>query len=444
MTSRTFLRTPSAHGHHRVTYVELLFDLVFVFAITQISHLLIAHFSAATAAQSLLLLLATWWVWIFTTWVTNWIDPERPHVRAVLLAMTVVGLVLSAAIPQAFHARGLAFAGAYVLMQVGRAAFVVWAVRRENSRMARTFRRVLAWLALSGVFWIAGGLADESVRMTYWAVALAIEVFAPTVGFWIPGFGRASTTDWNVEGGHLAERCGLFVMIALGESVVVTGATFANLEWTSSNVAAFLASMIASLAMWWLYFGNVADAGGTRLSRSHDPGWLARLAYTYVHILFVAGIVVSAVGDQFTLAHPTGPSDAKTAMSVLGGAAIYLVGSIFFRWSIGARVGYSSVIVIAALGAVACVAEALTPLALMTATAVVLVALVVVETRAHSSSSSPGPTRRIAMEPTIVSRTLVGHIWALMQGGFILLSPRHEAPEPSSWGPEQIEWEDTQ
>src|SRR6185369_13164648 len=160
MTSNTFLRPRPAHGHHRVTYVELLFDLVFVFAITQVSHLLIKHFTLATAAEATLLLLAAWWVWIFTAWVTNWIDPERSPVRAMLLALTVVGLVLSAALPRAFESRGLVFAGAYVAMQVGRTAFVVWAAHRERSRMAQTFQRMLAWLVLSAVFWIAGGLAE--------------------------------------------------------------------------------------------------------------------------------------------------------------------------------------------------------------------------------------------------------------------------------------------
>src|SRR5687768_449427 len=210
MPSGSFLRTSFGHGHHRVTYVELLFDLVFVFAITQVSHLLIEHFSLAAAEQALLLLLAVWWVWIFTTWVTNWIDPDRLLVRALLLMLTVVGLVLSAAIPQAFHSRGLVFASAYVLMQVGRTAFVVWVVRNESAGMVRTFQRMLAWLAFAGVFWIAGGLTEGIARWWLWGIALGVELISPTVGFWVPGSGRSATKDWEVEGGHMAERCALF------------------------------------------------------------------------------------------------------------------------------------------------------------------------------------------------------------------------------------------
>jgi low temperature requirement protein LtrA len=383
MPLRSFLRTPLGHGHHRVTYVELLFDLVFVFAITQLSHLLIEHFSLAAAWEALLLLLAVWWVWIFTAWVTNWIDPERLPVRALLLVLTIVGLVLSSAIPQAFHSRGLVFAGAYVFMQVGRTAFVVWALRHEDVGMFRNFQRILAWLALAGVFWIAGGLAEGTTRWWLWALALGLEFLSPWVGFWVPGLGRSATEDWNVEGGHMAERCALFVLIALGESVLVAGATFAKLEWTNAMIAAFLSSLLGSIAMWWLYFATTADAGGERLSQSRNPGRLARLAYTYIHILLVAGIVVSAVGVEFTLAHPVGHTDAKTATTVLGGTALYLAGNFLFRWTISDRICYSHLPAIAALGAVAFAADYVSPLILMTTTSLVLVVLVVVEERPH-------------------------------------------------------------
>ena len=309
--------------------------------------------------------------------------------RALLLVLTIVGLVLSAAIPEAFHSRGLVFASAYVFMQVGRTAFVVWAVRRKNSRMVRNFQRILAWLALAGVFWIAGGLAEGTTRWWLWLLALALEFISPSVGFWVPGLGRSATKDWNVEGGHMAERCGLFVMIALGESVLVTGATFAGLEWTSAMIAAFLASLVGSIAMWWLYFATTADAGGESLSHSRNPGRLARLAYTYIHILLVAGIVVSAVGDEFTLANPVGDSRCKDSDS--GARWSRRSTSPAICCSSGrswARSSYSHLISIAALGAVAFAADYLTPLILMTTTSLVLVVLVIVEERSRPKALS--------------------------------------------------------
>ena len=383
MPLRGSLRTPSEFGHLSNCY-SLLFDLVFVFAIAQLSHLLIDHFSPAAAGQTLLLLLAVWWGWIFTPW-TNWIDPKRLPVRAFLLALTIVGLVLSAAIPQAFQSRGLVFATAYVLMQVGRAAFVVWVVRGQNSRVLRNSQRLLAWLVVAGVFWIAGGLAEASIRWWFWVLAVALEFMSPSVGFWVPGLGRSATKDWNLKGGQMAERSGMFLMITLGESVLVTGVTFAGLAWTNTMIEAFLASLLGSIAMWWLYFSTTADSGGERVSGSRNPERLARLAYQYIHILLVAGIVASGIGAAFTLTHPLVDNDAKTAIAMLGGAVLYLVGILLFKWTIVGRISYSHVISIAALGAVAVAAADLTPLILMTITSLVLVVLVIVEERSRRS-----------------------------------------------------------
>src|SRR5499426_2596352 len=118
---RGLFRARSAHGHHRVTFVELFFDLVFVFAVTQLSHGLLAHLTPLGALQTGLLMLAVWWAWIDTAWITNWLDPEKPAVRLMLFALMLAGLVLSSSIPRAFEDRGLTFAFAYVVLQVGRA-----------------------------------------------------------------------------------------------------------------------------------------------------------------------------------------------------------------------------------------------------------------------------------------------------------------------------------
>ena len=147
--------------HSRVTYAELFFDLVFVFAITQISHILLAHFTPLGALQTTLLFLAVWWVWVYTTWITNWLDPELTPVRMLLFVLMLGGLVLSTSIPQAFEARGLWFALAYAAMQVGRTIFLAGvdaARRRDSARMNAI--RILVWLSVSAVFWIAGGFAE--------------------------------------------------------------------------------------------------------------------------------------------------------------------------------------------------------------------------------------------------------------------------------------------
>ncbi|MBA9848650.1 MAG: low temperature requirement protein A [Ralstonia sp.] len=349
---RSYLRPApeGAHGHHRVTNIELFFDLVFVFAVTQLSHLLIGNFTLQGGAQALLLMLAVWWVWIFTSWVTNWLDPDKLAIRMLMLVLMTGGLLLSASLPQAFGSRGLAFALAYVFMQFGRTVFFLWAVRGESLPMRRNFQRIATWLGISAVLWLAGGLSDGSVRWACWIFALVIEWLGPSIGFYTPGLGRSTTNDWNVEGGHMAERCSLFIIIALGESVLVTGSTFAGLDWTAENIAAMALSFIGSLAMWWLYFDRIAERGARTMSHSADPGRLARLAYTYIHVVLVAGIIVGAVADEFVLAHPVGRAHEGTTLAVLGSAALYLLGNLLFKWAIFGRLRPAHAVGLVVLG----------------------------------------------------------------------------------------------
>jgi low temperature requirement protein LtrA len=367
------LRVKNGHAHHRVTFVELFFDLVFVFAITQLSHNLLEHFTPAGAAQTLLLLLAVWLVWIYTCWVTNWIDPEQASVRLMLFALMLAGLVLSTSLPQAFDTRGLAFAAAFVFMQVGRSLFMLWSLRQHNPGNYRNFQRITAWLAFSGVFWIAGAFAHGEMRFTLWALALLLEFAAPWLGFWTPGLGRSTTADWDVEGGHMAERCGLFIIIALGESILVTGATYGKLDWNAEATTAFFAAFIASVAMWWIYFSIGAEKASEHFVASADPGRLARVAYTYVHIAIVAGIVVTAVGDELVLSHPAGHTDMKIALTVLGGPALYLIGNILFKRIMIARPALSHMAGLAMLALLIPAVPALSPLLLSAASTLVLV-----------------------------------------------------------------------
>jgi low temperature requirement protein LtrA len=382
MTSdRSVLRIRAEHEHSRVTFVELFFDLIFVFAITQLSHSLLEHFTPLGAVQTLLLLLAVWCVWVYTTWATNWLDPEKLPVRLLLFALMLAGLLMSASIPKAFAARGLAFAAAYASMQVGRTAFVLWAFQNHPAQR-RNFQRILVWLMLSALFWLAGGLAYGSARLGFWALALLLEYLSPWVAFWVPGLGRSATSDWNVEGEHMAERCGLFIIIALGESILVTGATFSTLAWTAATVAAFVTSFVGSLALWWLYFNISARAGSETISASTDPGRLARSAYTYVHLLMVAGIILAAVADELVLVHPTGHTDLKTMLMVLGGPLLFLIGIALFKWTLAGVLVMSHLAGIAGLTLLILVAGAVSPLALAAAATLVLVVIAAWETRA--------------------------------------------------------------
>lgn len=363
----------------RVTNTELFFDLVFVFAVTQLSHTLLHHFTPLGAVQVTLLFLAVWWVWVYTTWVTNWLDPDQTPVRILLFLMMLGGLVLSMSIPKAFDERGLWFAGAYAAMQIGRTAFWLLATPSHRTLVRHNAIRILAWLCFSAVFWILGGLAEGERRLYFWIVALAIEYAAPAVRFWTPGLGSSSIEAWAVEGGHMAERCAGFIIIALGEAIVVQGATFAELMWTPENIAAFLSALLGSIAMWWIYFHKGAEAGAAMITKSAESGRVARLAYTYLHMPIVGGIILAAVADELVLKHPFGHPDLRTLLSTVGGPLSFLVGTILFKHAIRGFLQLSHVVGIATLAAAGWFARDLSPLWLSTLTTAIMVVVAVWE-----------------------------------------------------------------
>jgi low temperature requirement protein LtrA len=334
--------------HSRVTYAELFFDLVFVFAVTQLSHTLLGDFTPLGALQTTLLFLGVWWVWVYTSWITNWLNPELTPVRVLLFLLMLGGLVLSTSIPKAFESRGLWFAAAYAAMQVGRTIFLL-----VSTPPVRTLARM------------------NAVRILVWL--LGIEYVSPAVRFWIPKYGASSVADWVVEGGHMAERCAGFIIIALGESIVVTGATFAELPWTTETVAAFASAFLGALAMWWIYFHKGAAAGSELISKSSEPGRLARLAYTYLHMPIVAGIILSAVADELVLKHPADHSDLKTVLSAIGGPLLFLLGTILFKHTIRGWLQLSHGAGIVALGILAWFAGELSPLMLSFLTSAIMI-----------------------------------------------------------------------
>ncbi|RKP47961.1 low temperature requirement protein A [Cohnella endophytica] len=364
LTEKAWFRSRGNADSGRVSFIELFFDLVFVFAVTRLSHFFLENFNADGAVRLALLTMAVWMVWIFTVWVINWLNPEMKPVKLMLLVLMLLGLVMSASIPESFGKLGIYFAVSYTLFHVGRTAFTVWMLRKGSDELRINFVRILAWLIASGAFWIAGGIADNSWRLGLWAVAILIEYVGPSLGFWMPKIGRSSTRVWDVEGSHMAERCGLFIIIALGESVLMTGANFGMLEWSPTAMSSFAVSFCGTVAMWWIYFETVAKTGHHYIAHSEDPGRVARSAYTYTHLLVVAGIILSAVADELLLAHPLGHAEAKVAAVMLGGSALYLLGNLLFMRIVTGILPLPFIVSLLALAAVAPFSTMLPPLAL--------------------------------------------------------------------------------
>jgi low temperature requirement protein LtrA len=328
----SLLRGPPEHGHAPVGYIELFFDLVYVFAITQLSHNLLEHRDWLGALQTLILFLAVWWAWIYTTWATNWVDPDHGANRLMLGAVMIGSLVMSSTIPHAFGKSGLAFALAYVAVQLGRTLYVAWAMGEFRPGGEKNLTRILIWFSTSAIAWIGGGLiAGPEQRMIWWAAALAIESSGPIFFYRVPGLGRSKSTDWAIAGGHMAERCALFIIIALGEGVLITGATFGTLEVESASTIAFVTAFIGSFAMWWVYFDIGAKRGAEHIEHHEDPGLIGRNVFTYWHIPIVAGIILIAVADELTLAHPLEPVHGDFLLIVAGGMTLFLFGTMTFK-----------------------------------------------------------------------------------------------------------------
>lgn len=374
----------------KVVPIELFFDLVYVFAMTQLSHLLLEHLDAAGAAQTLLLTLALWWAWMYATWTTNYLDPDHPVMRLTMTGMMLAGLTMATALSQAFGARALWFAVAYVTIQVGRSAVV--AVAARNEPIGHTFRLILAWHVVSAALWIGGALAGGAGQVALWVVALLAEYAAPWHGYRMPLLGRATTADWSIDGAHMAERCQLFVILTLGESMLLIGWTLAKSDHLSSaTVAAFAVAFLTSVAMWWVYFDRTADAAAEKVAESDDTGRLGRSAYTYGHIPIVAGIIVAAVGDELAIAHPLGDIPPGTALTVLGGPALFLAGHAVFQRVVlgGFPAGRLVAIGVLAVAAVAVLLSPslIPPLALAVLATLVVGGVAVSDSRRHRRTS---------------------------------------------------------
>lgn len=318
-------------GHHaRVTYEELFFDLVYVFAVTQLSHELLHNLTVMGVFETLILWFAVWLGWQYTCWTTNWFDPETPRIRGMIFTLMLLGLVMTSAIPEAFGERGWVFAFAYVAIQVGRTAFITFQLGRDH-QLAANHRRMLAWLSVSAVFWISGAFVEPEARMILWAIAILCEYGSPMIGFAFPGLGRSTTRDWTVDGGHLAERCQLFVIVALGETLLATGAMLTEAHpWDASIMLALLATFLGTLAMWWLYFGTSSQDATDAITTSPDPGGMGA-KFHYVHAILVAGVIATAVGNDLVMDHPHDMLAVPQALILLGGPAIYLVGSAVYK-----------------------------------------------------------------------------------------------------------------
>ncbi len=311
----------SEHDEHAVTPLELFFDLVFVFALTQVTVLLTHDPTWVGLLRGVLVLSAVWWAWGGYTWLGSTLDVDEGGVRLAVLAAMGAMLVVALAVPRAFREDALLFGIAYLLVRVLHLTLYAGVAWHEPA-LLRAIRRV-APPALAGALLILGAaFVEDGARLALWILALLVEYLAPAV---------LGLEGWHVAPQHFAERYGLVVLIALGESIIAIGVG-AGLTLTSGVVAGALLGFTVVAALWWLYFDVAAIFARRRFveARGVDQARLALASYTYLHLPMVMGIVLFAFGLKTTLGDVGNPLEAVPAVALCLGVSVYLVALVAF------------------------------------------------------------------------------------------------------------------
>ncbi|PSK97226.1 low temperature requirement protein LtrA [Haloactinopolyspora alba] len=381
-------RPESGPRRSEVGPIELFFDLVYVFAIIQISHTLLADPTWSGAAQVGVLYLAVWWAWNYTAWAMNWLDPRNGWVRLFNAVLMLAGLGMALALPHAFDEDGLLFAGCFVFAQLLRPLFMMYAAR--GKQLGRNYLHLFTWSAVAGVLWIVGALAPEDARLWVWLLALAIDYLAPRADFRVPGLGSAPMSTWPVDAEHLAERNRLVFIIALGESILIMGFTLSELDVISTSaVVVTILGFVGLLVQWWNYFAiagpEVADHSGER-----GETRVLRSAFAYAHSVMVAGAIVVAVSIELRTTHDH--LDGPMVLTTVGGPLLYLVGNVLYLRSRTGQVARSRYIaggLLVLVGVLTYAArDELEPFALGLSTVLVMVGLAVYTQRMSSRPAS--------------------------------------------------------
>jgi low temperature requirement protein LtrA len=391
--------TPSVHAPHltavlregdRVMPLELFFDLVFVLALTQCTALMSDHPTWEGLAKGLLVLGVLWWAWVGYAWLTSVVDPEEGTVRLAIIAAMAALLVAALCVPKVFESSAGLFAGAYAVVRGGQIVLFLVA-SRDDANLRSSVNGLAVSTAIGVGLLAAASFADGALQGGLWALALGLDMAGPYF------FG---SEGWKLVPGHFAERHGLIVIIALGESIVAIGVG-AESGVDAGVVAAAVVGVIVAAALWWLYFDIVALVAERRLTNAaegKERNEIARDSFSYLHFPMVAGIVLLALGLKKTLAHVDDPLDLVPAVATLGGTALYLFAHVAFRWRNVHRFSTARLLCALVLLAVIPAAVELPALAAIGILAGVLVALIAYEAVAFAELRAK-LRRQLATEP---------------------------------------------
>ena len=372
-------RVSRAPGARRVVSpLELFFDLVYVFAVGQLSHHLREYVDLRTGAETAILALAVVYTWYMTAWGANWLEPDRLPVRVLLVGLMFASLLMSVGIADAFDGRAWLFVTGYLLLQLGRSSFLIVALR--GRALGEHFVNDLVWELVTGALWVAGAIADGDARLVLWGLAVVVSHGGVWVLHWLPGRGRAiDLAHTEIAGGHLIERFRLFFLIALGETVLTTGDAFTDEPFELKRLLALAIGFTGTVALWWCYFQRAERIGVELAETAEDAGAVGWWG-TWTVTLMVLALIGIAVGDQLAIAHPGDDTTLGFTILTFGGPALFLLAQVFFLREALGQVPRSRPLGLAALAILAVATAPLTLIIAIAASTSVLAAVAVADT----------------------------------------------------------------
>ena len=372
-----------------VTPLELFFDLVYVFTVSQLSINLIEHVDDRGIAQTLVLTLAVMYAWFMTVWTSNWLDVDRRPVQLMLLGLMFASLLMSTSIVDAFDYnppwswtgdRAALFVLGYLAIQLGRTTFAVAAFR--DHRLHDHFVNALAWETVTAAIWIAGLFADGDARLVIWALAVAVTYGGVIVGHPLPNRRSPFSTDSQIYAEHLLERFRLFFLIALGETVLTVGNAFASVPVVPETLLVLTAAFVGTVSLWWCYFHRAERLGADAAMEAGDASRIVAVG-NYALIAMVVGIVGITVGDELALVDPQGTTTGAETALIFGGPALFLLAQLGFMRQATGVVQASRTLGCAALVVLALATAPLNLLLEVVAANAVLLAVALADVRAE-------------------------------------------------------------
>jgi len=370
-----------------VTPLELFFDLVYVFAIGELAHHLLEHVDVRTGAETVIMALAVVYAWFMTAWGLNWLDPDNLPVRLLVVGLMFASLLMSVSIADAFGDRAWLFVTGYLLLQVGRATFLIVALRGRP--LSAHFVNDLTWELGAGALWIAGAVADGDARLALWGTAVVVLLAGLWSLHWLPWRGRAiDVAHTEISASHLFERFRLFFIIALGESVLSAGNAFVAEPYELERLAALAVVFAGTVALWWCYFHRAEAIAADAVEAVDDAGAMG-LRGTWTLTSIVLALIGIAVGDELAIAHPGGDPTLGFTLLTFGGPALFLLSQTLFMAQTIGSVSRARVVALVSLVAFAFATAPLSLIAGIAASSAVLVAVAVADTLAAGDTTEP-------------------------------------------------------